>query len=593
MSDILFNFLLPTSEEQDTTLYYREKGGTTALFDRELHLSAGATVSLDCYHNVFDPDPWLRHTPVREIEIDLSLRGDLTIGVHLLSPDQDGAGCRTIPIKEVRYQGEGKCIFSLSLEGLPARGTLFLSLSALEESVFAGGGIRATIPPLRDVKVGVVTTTFRREKYVKKNISVLRKHLPKEGFSLFVVDNGGTLTEEDVVGATLLTNRNLGGSGGFTRGILAVLASDCTHVLLADDDVSFDPEVFLRTAALARYLKEPDHTMIGASMLCEDRPYLQHESGARWTKRGVRGVNASLDLRDPSALLRNATHPPVDYTAWWFCCFSTALPRRIGLPFPFFIKSDDVEYGLRAGCEILLLNGIGVRHQSFSHKLGGALEYYALRNELTLRALRKRGSAAGDWTLLLRALARALLFRRYDVIPFLFRAASDFLQGADFFIREDGEALHRALQERESAPLTKAELEARGYDLSRPFHRSPPLSPLRKVWRALTLNGYLLPSKKGDYRLIDPAAQTTEDYYRAPTVLSYDPLTRKGQLLPLRRSVLLRTGCRALGYLFKFLFHRRKAARSLRRRFPDLISESAWRSRLAAPQKKKRITGDR
>lgn len=47
---------------------------------------------------------------------------------------------------------------------------------------------------------------------------------------------------------------------------------------------------------------------------------------------------------------------------------------------PFFIKGDDVEYGMRAAEELILMSGIAVWHQDFAGKYTGILEYYIKRN---------------------------------------------------------------------------------------------------------------------------------------------------------------------------------------------------------------------
>ena len=493
----------------------------------------------------------------------------------------DQKGSREIVLREAKHSGgKSRVEIPFSLEETTEDGFLFLSLDAEKDGIFFGAEITAEMPPLRAVKVGIVTTTFRREECVKENLRLLADALPQKEFSLFVVDNGNTLNHEEVAGATLINNPNLGGSGGFARGILEVTArSDFTHLLLCDDDVNFHPEIFLRTAAFLRYAKEPDRLILGASMLDSDKPWSQHEAGAILTKRGVRGVNAKEDLRDRSVLLKNAAHPPLDYTAWWFCCFSVSLVRRIGLPFPFFIKLDDVEYALRANAKVLVMNGVGLWHQNFAHKESGALAYYALRNELILRALQpSRGGLLGDLSLILRAVGRALVFYRYADLPLLFRAVEDYLKGGEYFASLDGQKLHKELLAAEQKPLSFEKLISLGYDLSAPvFHPADP-SALHKILRILTLNGYLLPASKKS-RLIERTTQTPEAFFRAGEVLVCDEVTKTGTPTKRKGGELLKAAARLFLVFFKLLFKRRKAARSFRALFPLLVSKKEWENR--------------
>ena len=37
----------------------------------------------------------------------------------------------------------------------------------------------------------------------------------------------------------------------------------------------------------------------------------------------------------------------LDYDGWWFCILPLAAIPKVGLPAPFFLHNDDVDYGLR------------------------------------------------------------------------------------------------------------------------------------------------------------------------------------------------------------------------------------------------------
>ena len=54
---------------------------------------------------------------------------------------------------------------------------------------------------------------------------------------------------------------------------------------------------------------------------------------------------------------------------------------------PFFIHGDDIEYGLRLNHSFILLNGIGVWHESFENKYQPVNIYYDTRNYLIINTL--------------------------------------------------------------------------------------------------------------------------------------------------------------------------------------------------------------
>lgn len=582
----IFSFLLPDRElcgEQE--LYYRNKGGQSALFGNTLLLKEGAEVSFDSYFNVFDYAVYQEETSIEEISYVLTLKGRLFFRVYLSLKKEEGGDPEDVLIAEKSYFSDeiGEISIPVSLSSLQGRGTLFFSLTAEADSVFYGGYIRAGNSPLRRVKIGIAITTFKREAFVKKNVAAILRDLPSEQFGVFVVDNGGTLSPEDIPGANLIPNKNLGGSGGFTRGIMEIRErKEYSHILLTDDDISFESEIFRRTAAILSYLKDSENRIIGASMLFLDKPYYQHEFGAHWDGDLVIAHNGKMDMREKASLLKNASHESAQYTAWWFNCFSARLPERIGLPFPFFIKIDDAEYCMRAKAKILLLNGIGVWHECFEYKFSSPLEYYSKRNELILNALYYPNlGVLFQFRKFLRSLAKQLIYQRYRTLELVFKAYSDFLKGAAAFKNLDAEALHRTLGSLGEQQIPRTLLEEEGYDLSRPFYQPESFeTPTRKLKQVVTLNGYLLPAKSEPCRLIDMTDPKPKSFYRAGMTLQYNPVTEKGFVTKQSRLVLLKTGFRAIGYFFKLLFRFRKASRSFREAFPEIISESAWKARL-------------
>ena len=582
----LFSLILPSEDlPQEKTMYYRIRKGTTCSDGQALLFPAGSTLSFDCYYNVLDYATYRETCDLDLVEYHLSVRGNVTVSLFLSRfTDRDEAyedvllsetTIRTLEATEVRIP--------LSLSSLEGRGIVYPVITALSDAAFLGGYIEAATDPRQRIKVGIAITTFKREPFVKRNVSVLVRDLPAERFGVFVTDNGNTLSPADIPGARLIPNKNLGGSGGFTRGIMEVSASEgYTHILLTDDDITFESEVFRRTAALLSYATDPDNVVVGASMLVLDKPYLQYEFGSHWNGRFVVPRNGGEDERIKLSLLRNADPDrPAEYTAWWFNCFSVSLPERIGLPFPFFIKIDDVEYCYRAaGVRFVLMNGVGVLHEAFGNKYSAVLEYYAKRNELIFNALYpEKGGLLSSMLILCRAVAKALVFQRYFVLDLVYKAFDDFLAGPEAFARVDQEKLHAELRSLGEKYLTREELTAQGYDCDRPAPL--PQTNACKLRKVLTLNGYLLPAKCEDYRLADITKEKIYFYYRARRVLQYNPLTEKGFVTTQKRGYLFRAGFRLVGYFFKMLFKYRKVARAYRAALPEIVSREAWRERLS------------
>ena len=216
---------------------------------------------------------------------------------------------------------------------------------------------------LQPVKLAIATTTCRKEDFIRKNVGLIRQELLEQdtevaqNLFLHVVDNGQTLTEKEIKGrhVYLHPNRNTGGSGGFSRGMIEAMRQKpvATHVLLMDDDVLVLPESIYRTYMLLRALKpEYRECFVEGAMLHYEEPHLQHEDigTVKYNERGLKPLKGILDQTLLANNLQTETiEPPAmgGYGAWWFCCIPAATIRREGLPLPLFVRFDDVEYGNR------------------------------------------------------------------------------------------------------------------------------------------------------------------------------------------------------------------------------------------------------
>jgi len=225
------------------------------------------------------------------------------------------------------------------------------------------------IEPRADVKAGQATvqiTTMNKVEYCINNIRALGEspEIFDAVHEFLIVDQGTQKVQdhedfEEVVkplsGKFRIINQgNLGGSGGFSRGMFEAVNNGSDYVLLLDDDVIVEPESILRMVTFANYCKEP--TIVGAHMFdMFDRSVL-HAFGevvdpwrnfyAKPHDDMAMGHNLGHhNLRNTPWLHRRVD---VDYNGWWMCLIPTTVIKEIGLSLPLFLKWDDAEYGLRA-----------------------------------------------------------------------------------------------------------------------------------------------------------------------------------------------------------------------------------------------------
>ncbi len=450
---ILSQIIFPSGENlEKRILYYRGHARPSA--NGGLELLPEEPIRFDTYFNAFFYGPYAEHTCIERVSANLVTTGEIDVKVFSV----DSQNRETLLAEIEIYGSRTRTVLpEYSLEDLPVGGALFLEVAAHSSPAYIHSGWCAAAAEGQRVNMAVIICTYRREEYVCRNLMNVREKILENpncpvsnDIDIFVVDNGKTIPPEQSQHIFILPNKNCGGSGGFTRGLLeAHQRGQYTHVLLMDDDISFEPESLIRTIQFLKVAKQTDRPLcIGGQMLLEDHPTIQFEAGSSYIRGRLSPNGQGLDLSSREALLTNAGGGPVQYNAWWYCCLPLSAVEKNGLPLPLFIKTDDVEYGLRLKPQVVLLNGVGVWHIAFSAKYSPYLEYYIKRNELIVSAIHNSGAGVlpSLWKLL-RTLGRALLSGETKAIYFERLACQDFLGGPDFLLHTDGEALHTRLLE--------------------------------------------------------------------------------------------------------------------------------------------------
>lgn len=224
--------------------------------------------------------------------------------------------------------------------------------------------------------VTVVMPTYRREADAVSQAA--RFAQMRCVHRVIVVDQGDSLAEHDdflalqgsAPGIRLITQANLGGSGGYARGMLESQKFPQDAVLVSDDDAIISEESLRRMVTYQALSTQP--TIVGTPLFSAQHPLrltalseAVRANDFQW--HAADGVRAPVDLTGTSpehwTFLR--ARGEVNYTGWWATLFPPGTVAELGLPAPFFLKWDDAEYGLRAtrrGYRHVVLPGTSVRH---------------------------------------------------------------------------------------------------------------------------------------------------------------------------------------------------------------------------------------
>lgn len=348
---------------------------------------------------------------------------------------------------------KGQCYEKVPLERHASGGFVYFTITAIGGCTLHGGCWATENEPQRKAKIGMVICTYRREEFVEANLKRIAEGLDRhpemtDALHVFVIDNAGTLDLAESDFYTVVKNRNLGGSGGFTRGICEVCAdSSFTHFLLTDDDIYFDFNALERTyLLLCALLPEYGKATVGGAMLTLEKPCNQHEFGGLYDDLKPLPINNGLDMREKANLLKNENAKKPDFFGWWYCCMPTDTVQKYGLPMPFFIKRDDVEYCIRAMRDPIITSGIAVWHRDFTGKYSTVLEYYR-RNEVVTGALVKRGGRLKNAVRFAYFAFKNFTLKNYAAAELLIRGYEDFFRGPQFFYTADSQELNDELRE--------------------------------------------------------------------------------------------------------------------------------------------------
>ena len=366
---------------------------------------------------------------------------------------------------------------------------------------------------INPVKIALCTTTFLKEDYIIPNIELVKNEVfaaddvIANNFHMFVIDNGRTLDAEALSdeGVTVLPNPNVGGSGGFARGMMEAMKHDenFTHVLLMDDDVSISTESLRRTFNLLSLATgKYKNAFINGAMLIAEEPNRQFEDVSYVVNSGAySSVKSNKYYMDQQQYIVRNEHIDVEvpkaYGAWWFSCIPVSAIEQVGLPLPLFVRCDDVEYGMRAKPIYMTMNGICVWHDGFMGRSRASVDSYQyVRNFLIMIAMTDCSSQDLFMLRMERALRLQLRVMSYDAADLILDGIADYLKGPDYFASLNGEeVIKRNAKKNEKLVLLD--------ELAEPYRNvtynkrllgdQSYIKPFLKLMRTLPYDRHLLP----------------------------------------------------------------------------------------------------
>ncbi len=566
---ILQTILIPKKKRESYIRGGRIKEG-------KLFLLKGESLSFDTYFNSFSYPKYRDYTKADAVEFEVEFCGEVVASWCVFDGEE-----RILCKKRGKSERKTSLIFSANFKDLPQNGILYLKIEAKKESEILGGSYCAKCE-FEPIKCSVVICTYRRESFVLKNIERFQKGKFTWISHVYVIDNGNTLETQTDSFIQVIPNKNVGGSGGFTRGLLEAEQEGATHVILMDDDIVFHPETMEQmTMFLSILKKEWKESWFSAAMITLDQPEKQYEMGAIWDGKKSIGKKQGVDLRKRENLLTNMENQEIQYGGWWTMLLPLSILKKVGFPLPFFIKFDDVEYGMRKplGTEIITMNGIAVYHEAFDRKVNFALDYYNLRNELIVNVLYKNLSLIGALKRVWYEVCKEIFLYRYDCCLLVFQAVKDFLRGVDFFLETDGEKENQKLINLVPKLIPLEEIPEWEESLRCDKHKRSYKVTLPMI---LTMGGQILPSvflKKEKYG-VPLSKASAVDLFGRKWAIQYQLGKEVGILTKHSTKKFIKYGLGAIGLSFQLIKKYGKVKIEFQERKEEISSMIFWKKYL-------------
>jgi galactofuranosylgalactofuranosylrhamnosyl-N-acetylglucosaminyl-diphospho-decaprenol beta-1,5/1,6-galactofuranosyltransferase len=516
----------------------REQQPENIVDRRRLIVPAGIRASFATYFNAFPASYWRRWTVVEQVELVVRVQGAGTVTVYrstatgsservtssTAEPDDEGSRELRFRLPLNRFADGGWYWFDV----LAGRTQAVLERAEWRAVELSGPADRLTEPP-GTVSLGI--TTFNRPTYL---LDLMRQFGSAPDTlaiidEVLVVDQGTKKVrdQDDYDEATkalgdklrIVEQANVGGSGGFARGMFEALqAGRSRYVLLIDDDVKAEPECILRGAAFADLCRQP--TIIGGHMFNLVAPSHLHSFGEvvrPWRFHWGPANHVWEDHDFGASGLRGTPwmhrRIDVDYNAWWMCLIPLEVLKSVGLSLPLFIKWDDAEFGLRAGkagYPTVSLPGMAVWHMPWTEK-DDTLDwqaYFHLRNKLVAALLHSPFPRGGKVVRESMAhQAKHLIAMQYSAAHLRNKAIEDVLSGPEHLHATLATVLPEVRSIRAGYPDAQTSSEVSAFPMPR---RRKPLRKDREPEPPRGLRGTAVAAAAGVVRQLRPLQPDAE-----------------------------------------------------------------------------------
>lgn len=553
---------------------------------RIIEFAPGGHVSFDTYFNLFPLGKWYKQCDLRNLAMELRGSGRFEVSIYCALFNRSWE--RVLSTLVTLEDDEKTEIDVPAFDVCDDRSVVYLEVRALSNGKISGAQWRTKQAPLQTPELMLSVTTFKREVEMENTVRRFKEFLKYSEFQknirMLIVDNGHSFETEDTDRITCIKNSNLGGAGGFTRGLLEARKNGHSHCLFVDDDATMHMASIDRTYAMLAYATDPDLAICGA-MINDTHRWALWENGATYDQRCV-PLHMGLDLRDAGQVISmefetSGPQPKNLYGGWWY--FAFPVDRVKHLPFPYFVRGDDVSFSLANDFNIQRLPGVASFQGSFIGKQSPTTWYLDLRSHLA-HHLNLPELDVGVWKTLRIAvwfLSRNLARHHYESMSAINYALEDVMEGPDYFTQNAGMIDRRATLKELNVLEKWRPIDSPLPEEKRTLNTN---NPITKFLLTISHNGVLLPMFRtlGNRVVVNANEREKADASFGAVQITYRDETEKNMYtVSLSRRAALRQTLRFIRNSIRFVRNYNKLKAQWQAGYDEITgNENYWKSAL-------------
>ena len=543
----LQNLIVPKAEVcAINEMYYRYNEKMVYFSDEKnaFVMNKNSELRADTYFNSFSWDKWNKYTLLKHVYLEIEILGQVDVYLYQMQYINGRVTEKIVNAQRIECRNKQLIRIDYKQDDF-LKGILAFKIRCLsDETLFYGGGYATDIDEkeCNDINLAINICTYKREKYVYRNMKILENQIFKEDSELkdhlkvFITDNGSSLDEGALENywIHLVKQGDNGSAGGFTRGLIEIIHANekkkFSNVIMMDDDVLIEPEAIRKTYMFLKIQKkEYMDSFIGGGLLRTDWQNVQYISGGTWsTEQRYQMHKIWYDLKECSNVIKNEIEDNPNVNGWWYCCIPMSVIRKDNLPWPSYFHMDDMEYDIRNCKKMILLNGICVWHEPFENKPSSYTQYYDTRNIIITHFIHYPKWGKKELHRFVRQAVMAQLQKyRYKECWIVIKALNDLTKGpgwleninpVDHFEQIIEMGYKKDLPEKFDIHFD--------WDM---YYNSKNYSEgfRQKIFRWITLNGHFFSKVKRLYTVVPMFAPHPGAIYRSKKILNYDMVSER------------------------------------------------------------------